>query len=191
MALPEEPAERHRVLADGFARVADQVPDWDAPTPVREWRARDVVDHLVTWLPALLESGSSVRLGPGPSAQDDPLAAWHHHARQVQQVLDEPDSAGAPFSNPHTGDWPVEQAIDRFYTSDVFLHTWDLGAAAGVPVQLDEQFAEQMLDGLRSMDEILRSSGQFGPAVPVPSSAPVQDRLIGFIGRDPSWRNDA
>ncbi|WP_202619175.1 hypothetical protein [Ornithinimicrobium cavernae] len=31
------------------------------------------------------------------------------------------------------------------------------------------------------------SSGQFGDAVPVPDEADVQDRLIGFIGRDPAW----
>jgi hypothetical protein len=37
----------------------------------------------------------------------------------------------------------------------------------------------------------MRASGQFGPAVPVPDDAPVQDRLIGFIGRDPAWRPPA
>jgi hypothetical protein len=38
------------------------------------------------------------------------------------------------------------------------------------------------------IDELLRTSGQFGPRVPVPDDASAQDRLIGFIGRDPSWR---
>ena len=33
--------------------------------------------------------------------------------------------------------------------------------------------------------EMLRDSGQYGPAVPVPDDAPDADRLLGFIGRDP------
>jgi len=27
----------------------------------------------------------------------------------------------------------------------------------------------------------------FGPPVSVPDDAPVQDRLLGFFGRDPAW----
>ena len=34
-------------------------------------------------------------------------------------------------------------------------------------------------------DELLRSSGQYGPKVEVPADADVQTRLIAFIGRDP------
>jgi hypothetical protein len=35
---------------------------------------------------------------------------------------------------------------------------------------------------------MLRDSGQYGPAVPVPDDAPVADRLMGFVGRDPAWQ---
>ena len=34
---------------------------------------------------------------------------------------------------------------------------------------------------------MLRSSGQYGAPVPVADDAPVVDRLMGFIGRDPAW----
>ena len=40
---------------------------------------------------------------------------------------------------------------------------------------------------MEPIDELLRSSGQYGAAVPVPDDADVQTRLIGFIGRDPRW----
>jgi hypothetical protein len=33
--------------------------------------------------------------------------------------------------------------------------------------------------------ETWRSMGVFGPAVPVPEGAPLQDRLLGLVGRDP------
>jgi hypothetical protein len=37
-------------------------------------------------------------------------------------------------------------------------------------------------------EDAMRGSGQYGPRVPVPDDAPVQDRMLGFIGRDPNWR---
>jgi hypothetical protein len=40
------------------------------------------------------------------------------------------------------------------------------------------------------MEQLLRDSGQFGPAVPVGHNASPQDELIAFIGRDPAWQPD-
>jgi hypothetical protein len=37
------------------------------------------------------------------------------------------------------------------------------------------------------MEQMLRDSGQFGPAVPVAEGASAQDKLMAFIGRDPAW----
>jgi hypothetical protein len=41
------------------------------------------------------------------------------------------------------------------------------------------------------MEEVIRSSGQYGPRVPVPAGADVQAQLLGFIGRDPAWTRPA
>ena len=68
-------AERYRQTAAMFSRTVDGVSDWDAPTPVAEWRARDVVGHLTTWLPGLVSGGSSVTFEPIPDAGSDPTAA--------------------------------------------------------------------------------------------------------------------
>jgi hypothetical protein len=37
------------------------------------------------------------------------------------------------------------------------------------------------------MEEVIRSSGQYGPRVEVPGGADTQTRMLGFIGRDPFW----
>lgn len=44
-----------------------------------------------------------------------------------------------------------------------------------------------MLSGMEPLEELMRGSGQYGPAVPVSVDADPQTRLLGFIGRDPAW----
>jgi uncharacterized protein (TIGR03086 family) len=179
-------AERHRRIAATFTDRVRATSAWDAPTPVAEWCARDVVDHLVTWLPGFLAAGG-ITLSAGPRATDDPVAAWAHHADAVQALLDADDADGQ-FTHPQVGSMPLAAAIDRFYTSDVFLHTWDLARATGQDDRLDPDECATLLAGMEPIEQLLRDSGQYGPRVPVPDDAPVQDRLVGFIGRDPAWQ---
>ncbi|WP_028644659.1 TIGR03086 family metal-binding protein [Nocardioides sp. URHA0020] len=182
------PAEHHREVSGGFTRRVDGTTSWDVPAPVAGWTARDVVRHLVEWFPAFLESGTGIRLAAGPSVDDDPVAAWHAHADAVQSLLDDPESEAQVLSNPHIGDIPLPQAVDNFYTADVFMHTWDLARATGQDETLDADTCAQMLAGMEPIDEMLRSSGQYGPRVEVAADADAQTKLIGFIGRDPQWR---
>jgi len=186
--IPKEPAARHRAIAGRFTEVVVGTTDWDAPTPVPAWAARDVVRHLVEWFPGFLESGSGIRLPVGPSADDDPVGAWAVHVEAVQAVLDDPATPGRPFSNPHTGEMLLDVAIDRFYTVDVFMHTWDLARGTGQDDTLDADLCADLLSGMEPIDELLRSSRQYGPRVPVPDDASVQARMVAFIGRDPAWR---
>ena len=83
---------------------------------------------------------------------------------------------------------PVGEAISRFYTGDVFMHSWDLARATGQDDTLDADVCAQMVDGMEPIEDLIRASGQYGPRVEVPAGADPQTRLIGFIGRDPSWR---
>ncbi|PKZ65416.1 TIGR03086 family protein [Gordonia terrae] len=178
-------AARHRDVAAGFADVVAGVTDWNAPTPVDGWVARDVVAHLVDWFTGFLAAGG-VELPAGPTVADDPAGAWSAHASGVQALLDGP-SAEDTFTHPMAGEHRLADAVDQFYTADVFMHTWDLARSQGMTPDLDAAFAQRLLDGMASIDEMLRSSGQYGPKVEVPDDADVVSRLMGFIGRDPGW----
>jgi uncharacterized protein (TIGR03086 family) len=184
-----EPAAEHRSIAGVFTDTARAVPAdlWDAQAPVPDWRARDVVRHLVEWFPSFLADGTDIKLEPGPSVDDDPLGAWEHHAAAVQEVLDDPASADVTFAHPRLPRMPLPQAVAQFYTADVFMHTWDLARATGQDVHLDEDRCREMYNGMQPMDEMLRQSGQYGARVPVADDASWQDRLMGFIGRDPEF----
>lgn len=181
----ETPAQTHRRTAARFTELVEHVPAdaWDAPAPVEGWTARDVVAHLVDWSTGLF--GPVADLPPGPAVRDDPVAAWRHHTAALQAVLDDPAASAAVLRNPHLGELPLATAIDRIYTTDVFLHGWDLAKATGQDPALDEARCAELLAGMQPMEDVLRGSGQYGPRVEVPDDAPVQDRLMAFLGRDP------
>lgn len=188
MVANQTPADEYREIAGRFTAVVDGVPDratWHRRSPVPEWTARDVVDHLVTWLPGFLESGAGITLVAGPGVEEDPAAAWHTLDDGVRALLDDAASSGVTLDNPHIGAMPLPVAIDRFFTTDVFMHTWELARATGQDETLDPQRCASLLEQLEPLDELLRSSGQFGPRVEVPDDADAQTRMLAFIGRDP------
>ena len=178
-------ADRHRRHAGAFSDRVHGTRNWTTPAPVAGWTARDVVGHLVEWFPGFLTAGSGMRLPPGPSVDDDPVAAWQHQFDAVQALLDDPTTATRLLVNPHIGELPLDTAISQFYTSDVFLHTWDLARATGQDERLDPDRCAVMLAGMLPMDEILRASGHYGRRVDVPDDADAQTRLLAFIGRNP------
>jgi len=182
-----EAADEHRRVAAAFTTTVDGVAPaaWHRPAPADGWVARDVVGHLVEWFPAFLDGATGITLPAGPAVDDDPVGAWRTQTDAVQALLDDPAVAGREHDLPHIGRMSLEQAIDMIYTSDVFLHRWDLARATGQDETLDPDKCAAMLEGMLPMDEMLRQSGQYGPRVDVPDDADVQTRLIAFIGRVP------
>ncbi len=180
------PAERYAKVADTFDRTVRAVPAdaWDRPAPCEGWVARDVVGHLVEWVPGFFESYARVDLGPMPSVDDDPAAAWAALDTATRSALDHPDAAIREFDTPG-GRHTVESAVGMFCTPDVLVHTWDLARATGLDETLDPDEVHARFVAMEPMDEMLRSSGQFGARVPVADDADEQTRLIAFTGRQP------
>lgn len=175
-------AERHRMLADRFLSIAEGVSDWDAPTPVKEWQTRDVIEHLA-WLPGMLD-GMGIDLQV-PQA-DSPLDQLRAQTARVQEVLDGPEGSQV-VDTQMFGQLPLAQVIDMFYNADLFLHAWDLARGSGQDLSLDEDYARATYEGMYGMGPALHASGQFGTPQPVADDASTQDRLIAYIGRDPAW----
>lgn len=182
-----EALEEYRQIAGRFTALVEGVPDdetWAGRSPVEGWQARDVVRHLVEWFPGFIEAGAGVPIQVTASVDEDPGAAWRSLSDQVEAVLADPDLAARTFSNPHIGEVSVETAVSRFFTADVFMHSWDLARATGQDDTLDPERCEVMLEGMGPMDDLLRASGQFGPKIDVPADADAQTRFLAFIGRD-------
>jgi uncharacterized protein (TIGR03086 family) len=182
-----EIAERYRRVADRFTARADEVAndDWDRPAPCEGWVARDVVRHLVDWVPAFFAAGDGPTLPVGPSVDDDPAAAWRTMSDGIEALLDDPVASATIVSHPRVGDHRFDEAIATFVVGDVFIHTWDLARATGLDETLDTEIVHEMLGEVAAMDEALRSSGHFGPRVAVPADADEQTKLLAFTGRRP------
>jgi uncharacterized protein (TIGR03086 family) len=182
-----EISDRFDVVAGGFTERVDAVSAgaWDNPSPCEGWTARDVVRHLTEWVPAFFNGTAGLSLPTERSVDDDPAAAWAALRDELRRTLADPTVAGREFDGP-PGRMSIEQSIDMIVTGDVLIHTWDLARAAGLDETLDATEVHRMLEGVEPYDEMLRSSGQYGPRIPVADDADDTTKLIAFMGRDPA-----
>ncbi|UMG92693.1 TfoX/Sxy family protein [Nocardioides sp. TF02-7] len=82
-----------------------------------------------------------------------------------------PGVGGKDLRPPARAGDAAPRAVSQFYTADVFMHTWDLARATGQDERLDEDRCRELYEAMVDMEEVLRGSGQYGPAVPVPADA--------------------
>ena len=167
--MPDVP-DRYRTLAAAFTTTVEGVPGdaWDDPSPCEGWVARDVVRHLVEWLPAFFLDG------------------WELDRPVIPSVDDDPAIAGRRRSDPHLGELTFAEAVATVALPDILVHTWDLARAAGLDDTLDPDEVARVVAGIGTYDDTpMRTSGHFGPAVELPAGAGDQDRLLAFMGRRP------
>jgi uncharacterized protein (TIGR03086 family) len=178
--------EQHEYDAGRFAELVESADasagDWGRHSPVEDWTALGVVDHLITWLPGYL-SRNGIQLAEVDLG--DPVTAWSTRAAEIHALLRE--RGDEEWNSPMFGKSTLGAAVNQIYTTDVWMHSWDLARALGRPFDMGEERCEAVLAGMLPMDQVLRDSGQFGPQVAVPADASAQDRLLGFIGRDPGF----
>ena len=181
-------AERFRRVAGRFTdRAREVAPEaWDNPAPCEGWVARDIVRHMVEWMPGLLSS-AGVELAPIPSVDDDPVAAWTALADQLQGLLDDPIAAATEVDLGPAGHHTIESGIGMIMLGDVVVHTWDLAKATGLDATIDRDMSTRMLRPMTEMGDMLVASGHYKQAVPVPDDASVEEKLIASTGRDPAW----
>jgi uncharacterized protein (TIGR03086 family) len=191
-------ADRYRRHADAFGRkvAAVRSDQWSNQSPCEAWNARDVVDHIVVMHPVMLRP---VGLEPSaaPAVRDDPRGAFEAARADVEAVLDDPELAGTECDTPN-GRMTVEQQIDEVVSDDLVFHGWDLARATGQDDTMEPEDVERLWSIITAIPPDLiakyRTPGAFGrgvevfgPEVEVPEDAPLQDRLLGLIGRDPGW----
>ncbi len=180
-----EISERFRRNAGHFAElIAGVAPDaWSAPTPCADWTVRDLVRHVVDAYGVFLGLVGA-EMGPIPSVDDDPAGAFGAARDVIQSRLDDPTLADEEFDG-FFGPSTFADAVDRFVSSDLVVHGWDLARATGQDESIDADEAARVLEGAYGFGDAFRSPQVAGPEVSVPDDADVQTRLIAFYGRTP------
>jgi uncharacterized protein (TIGR03086 family) len=182
-----------RAVASTAGIVKTVRPDQaDAPTPCTEWDVRDLLNHIIgtLWLSEALLSDHAPRhpMAPGglpgtDLAGQDPAAAYAEAAAAALTAA----SAGDTLTRVHTtplGDMPGP-ALAGFTTLDIVVHGWDLAQATGQPAALDDTLATHVLAFAEQAITPGSRAPRIGPAVPVAADAPLTDRLVAFLGRQP------
>jgi uncharacterized protein (TIGR03086 family) len=156
----------------------------DQPTNCPEWDVRALLNHIL--------GGALMYIGANNGEQRSEDAGY--------VVGDDPSGAVAAIAAANLASWRSPGALDgeRVYpwgtfpaavgllinAGEVALHAWDLAKATGQAATIDTNVAEVVYDFYRHvpMDD-MRAKGVYGPEIDIAETAPIQQRLLGFLNR--------
>ena len=162
-----------------------------APTPCTKWDVRALLNHVIgtLWLAEGLFADHTPRhpmtpggLPPGDLAGDDPAAAYAEASAAALAA-----AAGDALTRGHVtplGQMPGP-ALAGFTTLDILVHGWDLATATGQPADLDGRLAAHVLGFAEQAITPDTRAPRIGLALTVTPGAPVTNRLVAFLGRNP------
>lgn len=168
-----------------FTELVDQIDDnqWDAPVPSAPgWTVQQLVGHVT-------ENNMAVSRALGGNDQfvgdmdEDPAAAWEEMATKAEEAALSWVDLDAAVEGP--GGPMTSEDFIKMQIADRSLHGWDLAKAIGADSMIHPELVATAYEFLEPQIEDMRGKGLFGPEVPVPDNAPLQDRLLGLTGRQP------
>jgi uncharacterized protein (TIGR03086 family) len=163
-----------------------------APTPCTEWNVGALLNHMIgsLWLCADLFADRAPRHATAPGglpAADlvggDPASAYAEASAAALTSARVGDTLTRTHATPF-GDMPGP-VLAGFTALDVVVHGWDLAKATGQTIDLDAELAAHVLAFAEQAITDDNREPRIGPAVPVGADAPVTDRLVAFLGRQP------
>jgi uncharacterized protein (TIGR03086 family) len=191
--------QRTYVLSEqALAEVIEHIPDgrWEELSP--EWfhtgpRGRHTLRAIVShhaydtaWVPDVLSGRTIAEVGDahdGDLLGTDPRSAYRRlseRAIAAAEALEDPER----IVHLTYGDFPAREYLTHI-TSFRCFRAYDIARWMGASTDLPTELVQGMWDELLPHIEDWRRLGVFGPAVPVPEDAPLQDRLLALVGRDP------
>jgi len=179
---------------DAFTAVVErlQPEDWARPSPCEGWTALDVLGHVGT----SISMGISVLSGEQPTwpeadrpadlvgADTQPADYWRSLAARARAALSDADLdlvMDTPMGKSTVADRLAFPAID------LYVHAWDIGRAAGLPVEVPAgviEYAHQYIDPIPA-EKVRGAKGAFGPEVDPPPGATPTEAFIAWTGRSP------
>ena len=167
-------------------------------TPCTEYTVGDLLDHIhgITYAfggAAEKATGETSTMGPQGNAAnlpDDWRTVIPQKLTELAAKWDKPEAWEGETSVGGQG-MPAE-AIGVITFGELSVHGWDLSQSTGIPFDPDpagvEAFHELTSGFLGGPNGDQMRGTAFGPAVPVAEDAPIFERALGVLGRDPHWK---
>jgi uncharacterized protein (TIGR03086 family) len=171
---------------DDLTRVVSHLDldELSTPTLCSDWDVRGLLNHVLgtAVMFTAANAGQAVGEDAGDLVGDDPVGAVKHTAVANLAAWRQNGALEGSRTYPWgTFPAPIGLVIN---ISEVAVHAWDLARASGQHAHIDAAVAAPVYELYRQMRlGDLRTKGVFGAEVTVPATAPVQDRLLGLLGR--------
>jgi uncharacterized protein (TIGR03086 family) len=164
-------------------------------TPCQGWDLRTLLGHMDDSLAAMQEAlelrhvrapgrpedGAGDRAGDGDG--EGTVAVLRRRGCQLLGAL-----AGSDENLVWVSGLPVPvRIVASAGAIDVAVHGWDVGRACGTGTPISGDLALSLLRVAPLLVSETDRPERFGEPVAVPPDASPSDRLIGYLGRDPSW----
>ena len=193
---PDPVAQLERVIRR-TKEVASGVTQTQAtdPTPCSQWSVLDLFNHLIGGL----EFTSGCITGNVPNIRPNEAESSYQGETDVAVLIQAYHAAvdralevaASPGALERTAVTPFgEMAVARIMMGtvmDQLVHCWDLARATGQDTTLDSEMVEFAYGMLVSggFADMGRQAGFVGPEISVPDDASLQDKMIGYMGRNP------
>jgi len=195
---PRDPRPAFFAAADQAVRLIGSVTRTDLaqPTPCAEFDVRTLTAHMVAVFRRIAHVGAGGNYADtetiATGTPDDGLAAAAAEGRDAVLATWSDDAVlDRLLTLPPGVHLPGRVGALR-YTQEFVTHAWDLAAALGRQGELDPSLAAPLVE---MAQQFIPRDGHrpwpFGEVVDVPQHAGPYERLVGWLGRDPSWRPPA
>ncbi|MET8334977.1 TIGR03086 family metal-binding protein [Streptosporangium canum] len=184
--------ELDRRASDALGKIIAAVTPEDLrrPTPCADWTLYGLIRHQISDNLGFAAAASGTT--PDRSVWDsgvlgaDPSEAFGWSAALVTEAFTAQGMLERRVEVREFGVLPGAFAVSMHFVDSV-VHGWDVARALGMPGDLAPDLAEVALELVLGMP-LSRGPGQvFGHPVEVPDGAPVYQRLVAHLGRDPWW----
>ncbi len=170
-----------RALAYTRVTLADVTDaDLPRPTPCERWDLGQLLAHMEDALDAFAEGAH------GRVALDERLPA----TARVANLQHKACTLLAAWSREAPGRVTVgEHSLDTRVVVlaaalEITVHGWDVGQAVRADRRIPDDLAQRLLPVAEALIADADRGDLFGTPRPVPSDAPDETRLLGFLGRD-------
>lgn len=185
-----------QAMANTVDQIGDQQfdlrpPEWFQTSGNADVSLRDLLAYHAfdsAWVPDVLAGRTIAEVGDkydGDLLGSNPRASYRAYSERAAAAVEELTDLDTMVHLSY-GDFPAREYL-KHVTSFRGFRAYEIARRIGADTALPDDLVQGMWEEIEPDADTWRQMGVFGPAVEVPTDAPLQDRLLGLAGRDPYY----